>query len=270
MLRGEGTGDGGSRSEPCIKNAYSVKCTHKQKTRRQASLPCLAMAQAWLGLAWFGLDGKWAHALHSWLHSTHFAKMLSCHRWGCKKNGIKFASKVALAAALHVLLSRHEQTNYKCTHTHAENMCVCVSVGLQTPQTWQSYNLPITPIIAHISLYLWLSSRDKGVRQERKVGWVENMLGKRCHMKIINFPAQLKIATSCTSLPALPSPWRVCAFLLNTFCFPFLQHFPFEFSLAVLAAVAKYTSVLIFISLSACFLSLLLLLLFFFGTALRR
>lgn len=189
--------------------------------------------------------------------------MLSCHRWGCKKNGIKFASKVALAAALHVLLSRHEQTNYKCTHTHAENMCVCVSVGLQTPQTWQSYNLPITPIIAHISLYLWLSSRDKGVRQERKVGWVGNMLGKRCHMKIINFPAQLKIATSCTSLPALPSPWRVCAFLLNTFCFPFLQHFPFEFSLAVLAAVAKYTSVLIFISLSACFLSLLLLLLFF-------
>lgn len=89
--------------------------------------------EAWL--AWHA--PKKATSLHFWLHSTH---LLRCSMAGCKKNGIKFASKVlhvarsaCAAAALNVF--RDMSRRIINAHTHVQRVYVCVSVGLQTPQT---------------------------------------------------------------------------------------------------------------------------------------
>lgn len=80
-------------------------------------------------LAWHA--PKKATSLHFWLHSTH---LLRCSMAGCKKNGIKFASKVlhvarsaCAAAALNVFrdMSRRIINAHTHTHTCAAGVCVC-------------------------------------------------------------------------------------------------------------------------------------------------
>lgn len=72
---------------------------------------------------------KKATSLHFWLHSTH---LLRCSMAGCKKNGIKFASKVlhvarsaCAAAALNVFRDMSRRIINAHTHTCSVCMCVC-------------------------------------------------------------------------------------------------------------------------------------------------
>lgn len=77
-------------------------------------------------LAWHRHAPKKATSLHFWLHSTH---LLRCSMAGCKKNGIKFASKVlhvarsaCAAAALNVF--RDMSRRIINAHTHVQRVCV--------------------------------------------------------------------------------------------------------------------------------------------------